>query len=267
MKKGLLLSLLVLPLILWQISSTALSPYNSNDYHLKTVVIDAGHGGKDSGCLGSKTKEKVIALGVSLKLGEYISKNFPDVKVIYTRTTDKFLELKERADIANRNGADLFISVHCNASASKQGYGTETYVMGTHRSNANLTVAKRENSVVTMEEDYQAKYDGFDPNSDEGHIRLSIFQNAYREESILFASLVEEQFTTKALRNSRGVKEAGFLVLYKTTMPSVLIECGFLTHSSEEKYLNSEAGQDKIASSIFKAFSQFKELIDSSMDE
>ncbi len=266
MKKGIILALLLLPLIVWQLTSTASSTHSMDDYRLKTVVIDAGHGGKDSGCLGANSKEKVIALGVSLKLGEYISKNFPDVKVIYTRKTDKFLELKERAEIANSNNADLFISVHCNASPSKQGYGTETYVMGTHRSNANLMVAKRENSVVTMEDNYEVAYDGFDPNSDEGHIRLSIFQNAYREESILFASLVEDQFQKKAKRSSRGVKEAGFLVLYKTTMPSVLIETGFLTNTSEEKYLMTAEGQDKIASSIYKAFAQFKEIIDGSLD-
>jgi N-acetylmuramoyl-L-alanine amidase len=196
-------------------------------YVLKTVVIDAGHGGHDHGCSGSSNKEKTVALNLALKLGALIEKNYPDVKVVYTRKTDVFVELYERAAIANRNNADLFICIHCNANPSSSPSGTETYVMGLHKTEANLNVAKRENDVILMEDDYSQHYDGFDPNNPASHIIFSLNQHAFMEQSILFASSVEKYFKTNSNRSSRGVKQAGFLVLWKTAMPSVLIETGF----------------------------------------
>jgi N-acetylmuramoyl-L-alanine amidase len=226
-------------------------------YRIKTIVIDPGHGGHDSGCLGSSAKEKHIALNVALRLGELIEKKYPDIKVIYTRKTDEFVELHERAAIANRNHADLFICIHCN-SGGPSAFGAETYVMGLHKTEDNLSVAKRENSAVLYEKDYKQKYDGFDPNSPEANIIFTLYQNAYLSQSLKFASAIQQQFEEYAGRFNRGVKQAGFLVLYKTAMPAVLIETGFLTNKTEEKYLESDKGQQAIASSIFKAFMEYK---------
>ncbi|HNQ12098.1 MAG TPA: N-acetylmuramoyl-L-alanine amidase [Bacteroidia bacterium] len=224
---------------------------------IKKVVIDAGHGGHDSGCLGSSGKEKHVALDISLKLGKLIESNYSDIEVVYTRKTDVFVELHERAKIANTNQADLFICIHCNAGNSAA-IGAETYVMGLHKSDENLAVAKRENSAVLMEDDYKAKYDGFDPNSPEGNIIFTLFQNAFLQQSLLFAKKIQDQFEYHAGRYNRGVKQAGFLVLYKTTMPAVLIETGFLTNKTEEKFLLSDKGQDAIANSIYRAFKEYK---------
>jgi len=232
---------------------------NSYDFTVKTVVIDAGHGGKDSGCLGAKSKEKDVTLAIALKIGKYIKEYVPGVKVLYTRTNDKFIELHERARIANRNKADLFLSVHCNSSRHKDRVsGTETYVMGLDKSSENLEVARRENAVVLLENDHQKHYDGFDANKPESHIVFSLYQNAYLNQSIELASLIESQFKNRARRKSRGVKQESFLVLYKTAMPSVLIETGFLTHKKEEQYLNSEQGQSYIASAVYRAFKDYK---------
>jgi N-acetylmuramoyl-L-alanine amidase len=232
-------------------------------YRMKTVVIDAGHGGHDPGTLGfTKTREKNIALSVALKVGNYIRQNFPEIKVIYTRSTDEFIELHERAAIANRNKADLFISIHCNSSPSSSAYGTEVFVLGLHKSEENLAVAKRENSVILMEDDYSKQYDGFDPNSPESHIIFSIYQDAYLSQSIRLATEVDNQFKTKVNRNSRGVKQAGFLVLWKTTMPSILIELGFISNKNEESFLNSQQGQVYMASAIYRAFKAYKEDIE-----
>lgn len=230
----------------------------ANGFSIKTVVIDAGHGGKDPGASGAgKTREKDIALSVALKLGEYISKNFPDVKVIYTRKTDVFLELHERAEIANQAKADLFIAVHCNASPNPDFYGTSTYVLGLHRTEANLEVAKRENAVILLEEDRDKNYE-FDPNSPEGHIIMSMKQNAFLDQSIDFASKVENQLEHGSKRKSLGVKQAGFYVLYKTTMPSLLAEIGFISNPEEEKFLQSPKGQDQIATALLNAFKEYK---------
>lgn len=235
---------------------------------ISTIVIDAGHGGKDNGCNGAvaKVKEKNVTLKIALKLGEYIEKAFPELNVIYTRKTDKFVPLYERAELANKHKADLFISIHCNAvpSLTTRGRavnGTETYVMGLHTAKENLDVAKRENEAILLEDDYKKNYDGFDPNSDEGHIMLSMVQDAYLNQSINFASKIDNQFRYEAKRNSRGVKQAGFVVLRRTTMPSVLIEAGFLTNKYEEKFLNTAYGQDLIASAIFRAFKEYKSEI------
>jgi N-acetylmuramoyl-L-alanine amidase len=226
-------------------------------YSLKTVVIDAGHGGHDVGCIGGHAHEKDITLAIALKLGKLIENNFDDVKVIYTRKTDVFIGLGERAEIANTNRADLFISIHCNSASNKSAYGTETFVMGLNKSDDNLNVAKRENSSILLEKDYEIKYDGFDPNSPETHIIFSLYQNTFLSHSLLFASKVENQFKQNG-RFSRGVKQDNFMVLFRSTMPSVLIESGFLTNANEQKILTSPKGQEEVATSIYKAFRDYK---------
>ncbi|TVQ17291.1 MAG: N-acetylmuramoyl-L-alanine amidase [Bacteroidetes bacterium] len=225
---------------------------------VRKVVIDPGHGGRDPGAIGLLAKEKDIVLAISLKLGEYIEQNFDDVEVIYTRTTDEFIELRNRTQIANDNKADLFISVHCNASPSRRAFGTETFVMGLHRSKENLAVAKKENASILYEDDYLETYDGYDPNSPEANIMFSMFQNHYLNQSLTMASLVQDQFRDRAGRHDRGVKQAGFLVLYNIAMPGILVEAGFLSNDQEEKYLISETGQAHIASAIFRAFRDYK---------
>lgn len=233
-----------------------------NNFAIKTIVIDAGHGGKDPGAIGAKgTQEKNVALAVALKLGEYIEKNYPNVKVVYTRKTDVFLELHERAEIANKNKADLFIAVHCNSNNNPDAYGSSTYVLGLHRSEANLEVAKRENSVILLEEDRDKNYE-FDPNTPEGHIIMSMKQNAFLDQSIDFASKIENQMENGARRKSMGVKQAGFYVLYKTAMPSLLAEIGFISNPEEEKFLASEKGQDQIANALYGAFKDYKTFME-----
>lgn len=234
----------------------------TREYKVDTIVIDAGHGGKDSGTLGKSVKEKEVALKISLKLGAYIEKNMPDVKVIYTRKDDRYLPLDERAAIANRNKADLFICIHANAIVNAVAYGTETYVMGLHKDEGNMDVAKRENSVITLDENYEERYEGFDPKSPESYILFSLTQSAYHESSLLFAQKIEEQFKNRVGRHSRGVKQAGFWVLWRTAMPSVLIETGFLSHAKEESYLKSAEGQDMIASGIYRAFKEYKTQVE-----
>ncbi len=234
-----------------------------NKLGIRTVVIDAGHGGKDPGCLGSgDLQEKHIALAISLKLGKYIEENFKDIKVIYTRTEDVFVKLHERANIANRNKADLFICIHVNSSVSSKSYGTETFVMGQSKTEANMRAVQRENATILMEDDYKEKYENFDPNDPESYIAFSLVQNAFLDQSIEFASKVQTQFKERVGRHDRGVREAPFLVLHQTTMPSVLIETGFLTNKEEEKFLTSEIGQDYMASAIYRAFKQYKLGID-----
>ncbi len=228
--------------------------------YVRTVVVDAGHGGKDSGALGAVSKEKDIALSVALKVAAYIRENFPNVKVIMTRDTDVFIELRERARIANDAKADLFISIHCNAvpGASQTALGTEVYIMGTHVLDINLDVAKRENEVIYLEDDFNTKYGGYDPNSPEGHILLSMFQDAFQLQSMELATKLDEQFKNLAKRKSRGVKQAGFWVLKATAMPSVLIETGYITTRKEESFLNSASGQEMLAVCIYRAFCQYK---------
>ena len=225
---------------------------------VRTVVIDAGHGGRDPGAVGRYAKEKDIALAIALKTGQYIEKNLTDVEVVYTRKTDVFVELHRRAQIANDREADIFISIHCNANNSSKPYGTETYVMGLHKSQANLEVAKLENAALLKEEDYSDMYDGFDPNRDEDYITLTLFQNAYLENSLILASMVQDQFRERARLKDRGVWQAGFWVLYKTAMPGILVETGFLSNPNDERYLRSEEGQTYIASAIYRAFKEYK---------
>lgn len=237
-------------------------PLNSAAQGLKTIVIDAGHGGKDPGAIGvGGIQEKDIALSVALKTANYIRQNFPDVKVILTRDTDVFLELHERSTIANKNNADLFISIHANAAANKEAHGTETFVLGLHKTAANLEVAKRENSVIELEDNHEENY-SFNPNSPEGHIMMSMAQNAYLEQSIGLASAVQDQFENRVNLFNRGVKQAGFYVLYKTTMPSILIELGFVSNAKEAAFLKSTDGQDYLASAIYRAVKDYKIQVD-----
>jgi N-acetylmuramoyl-L-alanine amidase len=230
---------------------------------VRKVVIDAGHGGRDPGALGKHTQEKDIALSIALKTGAYIEKYLPDVEVIYTRKTDVFVDLRERANIANKKEADLFISIHCNANPSSQPYGTETYIMGLHKSQANLEVAKLENAVIFKEENYADNYDGFNPNNDEDYITLALFQNAFQDLSTIFASKVQDQFRERVSLRDRGVHQAGFLVLYRTAMPGVLIETGYLSNPRDERFLNTDDGQVYIASAIYRAFKEYKRALES----
>ncbi|MDD2634944.1 MAG: N-acetylmuramoyl-L-alanine amidase [Bacteroidales bacterium] len=225
---------------------------------IKTVVIDPGHGGSDPGAVGKISKEKDIALDISLKFGKMIEEKYNDINVIYTRTDDSFVELYKRAKIANDNSADLFICVHVNASTSSSPYGAETFVMGLHVNDANLKVAKLENSVILKEDDYEEQYGGFDPNDPENHIIFSLYQNANLTQSLTFAEKVQDEIRDNVKRNDRGVKQAGFLVLWRTTMPSVLVELGFISNPEEEKYLNSAEGQNNLAFALFDAFSEYK---------
>lgn len=226
-----------------------------------TVVIDAGHGGHDSGAVGRYSKEKNINLAVAKKLGSLINENHPDVKIVYTRTTDVFLTLQQRADIVNRNKADIFFSIHTNATGGTSANGTETYVLGLHRTKSNLEVAMSENSVITLEEDYQTKYQGFDPNSVDSYIIFELMQDKYLDQSVKLASLIENQFR-KAKRYSRGVRQAGFWVLHKSAAPSVLVELGFISNPSEEKFLNTEEGRDQLTNAIYSAFVSYKSDFD-----
>ena len=229
---------------------------------LHTIVIDPGHGGEDDGCHGVFSKGKNVALAVSLQVGKLIQQAFPDIKVIYTRTTDQFVGLEDRAKMANDNKADLFLCIHCNANPNTTAYGTETYLMGLHKAEGNLEVEQRENSVITMEKDYASKYDGFDPNSPEAYIMFSLNQNAHIDECIYLSSAIENEFTADG-RFSRGVKQAGFWVLWRTSMPSILCEIGFLTNPLEEQYLNSAAGQNEIAHSFFHGLCKYKNAMES----
>jgi len=237
----------------------------TNSTKIKTIVIDPGHGGKDSGTLGTKRfkiYEKHVALAVSLKLGNYIAEEFPDVKIIYTRDTDVFLELNERTEIANKSNADLFISIHCDGFTNPKPSGASVFVMGMSKLKANMDVAMRENSAIYLEDNYQQKYDGFDPKSAESYIVFSLMQNTYLNQSLQIAEEVESEFSNRANRKSRGVKQAPFYVISRTNMPSILVECGFLTNPKEEEFLHSDLGQDYIASAIFRAFRSYKQNIE-----
>ena len=251
-------------LLLFNLSNTSILS-QTNSTNIKTIVIDPGHGGKDSGTLGTKRfkiYEKHVALAVSLKLGNYISKAFPDVKIIYTRDTDVFLELNERTEIANKSNADLFISIHCDGFTNPKPSGASVFVMGMSKLKANMDVAMRENSAIYLEDNYQQKYDGFDPKSAESYIVFSLMQNTYLNQSLKIAEEVESEFSNRANRKSRGVKQAPFYVISRTNMPSILVECGFLTNPKEEEFLHSDLGQDYIASAIFRAFRSYKQNIE-----
>ncbi len=233
-------------------------------YRVKKVVIDAGHGGHDCGASVKRSNEKTITLAIALELGRLIKRNMKDVQVIYTRQKDQFVTLHGRAKIANKNNADVFISIHCNATHDKttRAHGTETFTMGLHNSAHNLAVAKRENEVILLEDGYEEHYQGFDPKSPESHILFSLYQNSYNENSLKLAEKIQREFKTRAGRKSRGVKQAGLLVLWKTTAPSVLVEVGFITNPKEERYLSSKLGRSNIAAGIFRAFRDYKKEIE-----
>lgn len=238
--------------------------FSANAQKVNTIVLDAGHGGHDSGACGKHSREKDITLDIVLNVRDLLQKNLKDVKIILTRDNDSFVELYKRARIANENNADLFISIHCNATTSPNAYGTETFVMGLHKSNANLAVAMAENEAILLEEDYVEQYDGFDPTSPEGTIFFSMMQSAFLDNSLLLAGNLQDNFTKKLGMFNRGVKQAGFLVLYKTTMPGVLIETGFLSNPDDEQFLLSETGKNKIAGSIADAVIKYKNDVEKS---
>ncbi|MBQ1175973.1 MAG: N-acetylmuramoyl-L-alanine amidase [Paludibacteraceae bacterium] len=230
--------------------------------HAFTVVLDAGHGGNDAGAVGAFSKEKNINLKYTLELGDLIKKNHPDVKVIYTRNKDVFVNLNERARIANRAKADLFISIHTNASKNKSANGMETFTLGVSRSKENMEVAMLENSVILLEDDYEKKYEGFDPNSTDSYIMFEFMKDQYMDRSISCADLIQQNMINASKRNNRGVRQAGFLVLRATTMPSILIELGFISNKEEEKFLNNSDNQTKICKAIYQAFTDYKHNID-----
>ena len=231
-----------------------------------TLVIDPGHGGHDAGALGAISKEKNINLAVALRFGKYVEQNLPEVRVIYTRKTDVFIPLNERANIANRANADLFISVHTNAlPAGKVARGFETYTLGMHRAKDNLDVAMRENSVISMEKDYQQRYQGFDPRSSESYIIFEFIQGKNMERSVDLARMIQRGVCDGANRPDKGVHQAGFLVLRETSMPGCLIELGFITTPDEERLLNNDSRVDDIARGIYEAFAKYKNKYDRSV--
>ena len=231
-----------------------------------TLVIDAGHGGHDAGALGAMSKEKNINLNVALAFGRYVEANCPDVKVVYTRKTDVFVTLHERANIANRNKADLFVSIHTNAlPKGKQARGLETYTLGMNRAEENFDVAKRENAVILYEKDYKQRYEGFDPNSSESYIMFEFLQDKNMAQSVELAKMVQKRTCASANRTNKGVRQAGFLVLRETSMPSCLIELGFITTFSEEQYLNTKQGVDALGYGIYQAFVDYRNKFDKSI--
>jgi N-acetylmuramoyl-L-alanine amidase len=252
--------LIVLLGVFIAILATPLSAQNSKF----TVVIDPGHGGKDPGALGSSSKEKDIVLAVALKLGDLIEKNHPDVNVVYTRNKDLFVPLNQRAAIANKEHANLFISIHCNALDRKRTspQGVETFVLGLHRSKDNLDVAKTENAVIMYEEDYSVKYEGFNPNEPESYIIFEFMANEFLDLSVKLASLVQNQLVTNSKRINRNVRQAGFLVLREVAMPSILVELGYISNKQEEVYLKSSKGQVSLATSIYNGFRDYKRDFD-----
>ena len=258
--RELLTTIATIALICAFISTASAEEGAQNSIKIKTVVLDAGHGGKDTGAISKNgaIKEKDITLSVALKLGKMINSNYPDVKVVYTRKRDEYIELSKRAEIANRNKADLFISIHVNSQKGTTATGTETFVMGTHKSSSNFEICKLENSVIVLEEDYQSKYEGFDPNSPESYIIFSLLQNTHLEQSLKFAALIQDNFKLGPIKVNRGVKQGGLLVLWKTTMPAVLTEIGFISNPAESNQLRRDAVQSQIAARIFNAFAKYK---------
>ncbi len=244
------------------ISSCFMMPDTLAQKQLRTIVIDAGHGGKDPGTHRGSLIEKKIALSVSLKLGKKLEEEFKNMKVIFTRKSDKFIELEERGAIANRNKADLFICIHVNANPySSKLSGSETYVLGLHKSEENLEIAKRENESILLEENYKKTYKGYDPTSPLSHIMMANYQSAYLKESLNLASKVEKEMR-KVGHRSRGVKQAGFVVLWKTSMPSIYVETGYITNENDKKLLSTEAGHQKLANAIFNAIKSYKQELE-----
>ncbi len=222
-----------------------------------TVVLDAGHGGKDPGAVGRFSQEKDLNLSLVLEMGRLLNEQYPDVKVVYTRATDVFIPLQTRADIANKNNADLFISIHTNASESKDAKGVETFILGTDKMEKNLDVAMRENAVMKLEADYKTTYQGFDPNSIDSYIMFELMQNSYMDQSLLFATQVQKHFVGHLNRSDRGVRQAAFWVLLKTACPSILFEMGFISNKDEEEYLNQDEAMTQMAQALVNAFGAY----------
>ena len=244
---------------------TSFNSLNPSQYRLKTVVIDAGHGGKDPGARGKISWEKDIALAISLELGRILKENMPAINVVYTRKDDRFLTLYKRSEIANKSNADLFISIHADSFSKSSVYGATTYLMGLSKTSANMNVAKRENSVIFLEENYEDTYKDFDPNSSESVMLLSLTQKAKIDNSTILANLIQDQFKNRVGIRSIGVKQAPFQVLWNTTMPSVLIETGFMTNPTEEKKLNDKMHIVYMASAIFRAIRDYKKYLESNV--
>jgi len=264
MRKIFVLSILSIFFIL-----VSFQPVGPRNFRVTKIVIDPGHGGRDPGTLGAYTKEKDVCLKVALQVGKYIEENMPDVEVIYTRKDDSFIHARNRPDIANEQDADLFVSIHANSlpettPAKRKNVikGAEVYVMGAQNTERALEVAKRENSVILLEEDYEKNYD-FDPQSQESFILYSLTQASYQDNSLLLASLIDNQLTKRAGRKSYGVKQSSLYVLWSTAMPSVLVEMGYLSNPAEEKELNDPEVQSYIASGIYRAVKEYKEAFDS----
>lgn len=244
---------------LFLLFSVGVVPAAGKDF---TVVLDAGHGGHDPGAVGTFAREKDLNLAVVLNLGSIIERKFRDVNVVYTRKTDKYLTLQERANIVNDNHADLFICIHTNSAQSKSAAGAETFTLGLAKSKSNLDVAMRENSVILLEDNYKTKYKGFDPNSVDSYIMFEFMQDKYIDKSIEFSSIVQKQFVKHCNRQDRGVRQAGFWVLHRSACPSVLVELGFVSNLAEERYLASKQGQNELATAIFNAFVDYKYVYD-----
>lgn len=249
---------MVLIFVLYLLFSNPIELISQNDKFI--VVLDAGHGGKDPGGVANGYKEKDVALNVSLLLGKMLSNN-NEIKVIYTRKKDEFIGLWKRGKIANNAKADLFASIHCNTVISSKPYGTETFVLGLHANKQNLEIAKKENAVILLEDDYKERYNGFDPNSEESVLGLTLLQEENLDKSFSLAAEIQQNFSQNLKRKNRGVKQAGFVVLHQTYMPSVLIELGFLSNKNEGKFLNSKVGQQKMAKEIAKSIIKYYEQL------
>jgi len=242
--------------------STDTHAQDSSPKRMKKIVIDPGHGGDKPGAIGRISKEKDLNLAISLKLGELVKEHLKPVEVVYTRTKDHDVDLIRRSQLANKENADIFISIHCNASRNRNASGTETFVMGLAKTQANIEAAKKENADILMEANYAEKYDGFDPNSPESNIFFAFYQNAYLDQSLTLASKVQDQFISNTKMLNRGVKQAPYLVLYKTSVPAILTEVGFISNQEEEKYLNTQLGQYEIAASLFLAVLEYKNFME-----
>lgn len=268
------ISLLLLICLSMAAFQDAAAQQSSSTLKLRTVVLDPGHGGKDAGCVSRdrKTYEKNLTLSIARLLGQKITQAYPDVKVVYTRTTDKYVTLNDRAEIANRNHADLFISIHINSFSSSSPNGFSAHILGQSRDknrdlfSYNMDVCRRENSVILLEEDYSTKYQGFDPEDPESFIFFNLMQNAFYEQSLLFAADVEKELSKGPITHSRGISQDPFYVLWKTTMPAVLLELGFISNPADLKIMNSYAGREQLASRLFAAFREFKKKYDGSLD-
>ncbi|MEM0998363.1 MAG: N-acetylmuramoyl-L-alanine amidase [Bacteroidota bacterium] len=253
-KLTIIASLLILA---WSVSSFHHPTLPFNDGQIRTIVIDAGHGGKDPGALGSKVKEKEVTLAIALKLKKILNENMPQVKVKMTRDDDTFVELHNRAKEVSNHEADFFVSIHCNANRNKKAHGSETYVLGAHKSDANMDVVMRENGVILMEDNHEEIYEGFDPNSVPAYIFFQYLTNVHLEQSWKLASKVQSQFKDRVGRIDRGVKQAGYLVLWRASKPAILIETGFISNDQEQAFLTSENGQTYMASAIYRAIKDY----------